>query len=209
MSRSTTSTSRRTTAKNFELLDDNEEIDLATLTRASEDAPVVRLVNVLMVDSLRRGASDIHVEPYEKDFRIRFRIDGVLYDVMHPPMKLRDPLISRLKIMAKLDISEKRLPQDGRIKIKVKVDDRSRELDFRVSTLPTLFGEKVVLRLLDKDKLMLDMTKARFRSAESREIPAGDIEPVRHGPRYRPRPVRVKRTRFIRRFNRSISLRRT
>jgi type IV pilus assembly protein PilB len=149
-------------AEEFEILDDNEEIDLATLTRASEDAPVVRLVNVLMVDSLRRGASDIHVEPYEKDFRIRFRIDGVLYDVMHPPMKLRDPLISRLKIMAKLDISEKRLPQDGRIKIKVKVDDRSRELDFRVSTLPTLFGEKVVLRLLDKDKLMLDMTKLGF-----------------------------------------------
>ncbi len=146
----------------FELVQDNEEIDLATLARASEDAPVVRLVNVLMVDSLRRGASDIHVEPYEKDFRIRFRIDGVLYDVMHPPMKLRDPLISRLKIMSKLDISEKRLPQDGRIKIKVRVDDRSRELDFRVSTLPTLFGEKVVLRLLDKDKLMLDMTKLGF-----------------------------------------------
>jgi type IV pilus assembly protein PilB len=146
----------------FEVLDDNEEIDLAELARASEDAPVVRLVNVIMVDSLRRGTSDIHVEPYEKDFRIRFRIDGVLYDVMHPPMKLRDPLISRLKIMAKLDISEKRLPQDGRIKIRVKVDNRSRELDFRVSTLPTLFGEKVVLRLLDKDKLMLDMTKLGF-----------------------------------------------
>ncbi|MDQ3220549.1 MAG: type IV-A pilus assembly ATPase PilB [Acidobacteriota bacterium] len=146
----------------FEVVQDNEEIDLATLARASEDAPVVRLVNVLMVDSLRRGASDIHVEPYEKDFRIRFRIDGVLYDVMHPPMKMRDPLISRLKIMAKLDISEKRLPQDGRIKIKVKIDARSRELDFRVSTLPTLFGEKVVLRLLDKDKLMLDMSKLGF-----------------------------------------------
>ncbi len=146
----------------FELVQDNEEIDLATLARASEDAPVVRLVNILMVDSLRRGASDIHVEPYERDFRIRFRIDGVLYDVMHPPMKIRDPLISRLKIMSKLDISEKRLPQDGRIKIKVKIDDRSRELDFRVSTLPTLFGEKVVLRLLDKDKLMLDMSKLGF-----------------------------------------------
>jgi len=146
----------------LEVLEDNEEIDLTALARASEDAPVVRLVNVLLVDSLRRGASDIHVEPYEKDFRIRFRIDGVLYDVMHPPMKMRDALISRLKIMSKLDISEKRLPQDGRIKIKVKVDDRSRELDFRVSTLPTLFGEKVVLRLLDKDKLMLDMTKLGF-----------------------------------------------
>ena len=149
-------------AEEFEVIEDNDEIDLAALARASEDAPVVRLVNVLMVDSLRRGASDIHVEPYEKDFRIRFRIDGVLYDVMHPPMKIRDPLISRLKIMAKLDISEKRLPQDGRIKIKVKIDNRSRELDFRVSTLPTLFGEKVVLRLLDKDKLMLDMTKLGF-----------------------------------------------
>lgn len=146
----------------FEVVEQNDEIDLASLARASEDAPVVRLVNVLMVDSLRRGASDIHVEPYEKTFRIRFRIDGVLYDVMTPPMKMRDALISRLKIMAKLDISEKRLPQDGRIKIKVKIDNRSRELDFRVSTLPTLFGEKVVLRLLDKDKLMLDMSKLGF-----------------------------------------------
>ena len=146
----------------FEVLEDNDEIDLAQLSTASEDAPVVRLVNVLLVDSLRRGASDIHVEPYEKDFRIRFRIDGVLYDVMHPPLKMRDALISRLKIMSKLDISEKRLPQDGRIKIKVKIDNRSRELDFRVSSLPTLFGEKVVLRLLDKDKLMLDMTKLGF-----------------------------------------------
>ena len=149
-------------SEDFEVVEEKDEIDLAALARASADAPVVRLVNVLMVDSLRRGASDIHVEPYEKDFRIRFRIDGVLYDVMHPPLKIRDPLISRLKIMAKLDISEKRLPQDGRIKIKVKIDNRSRELDFRVSTLPTLFGEKVVLRLLDKDKLMLDMTKLGF-----------------------------------------------
>jgi len=149
-------------AEDVEVLEDNEEIDLASLSRMSEDAPVVRLVNVLLVDALRRGASDIHVEPYEKELRIRFRIDGVLYDVMHPPLKLRDALISRVKIMSKLDISEKRLPQDGRIKIKVKVDSRSRELDFRVSTLPTLFGEKVVLRLLDKENLMLDMTKLGF-----------------------------------------------
>ncbi|MGH9906879.1 MAG: type IV-A pilus assembly ATPase PilB [Pyrinomonadaceae bacterium] len=149
-------------AEDVEVVEDNEEIDLSTLSRMSEDAPVVRLVNVLLVDALRRGASDIHVEPYEKELRIRFRIDGVLYDVMHPPLKLRDALISRVKIMSKLDISEKRLPQDGRIKIKVKVDSRSRELDFRVSTLPTLFGEKVVLRLLDKQNLMLDMTKLGF-----------------------------------------------
>ena len=148
--------------EDVEVVEDNEEIDLTTLSKISEDGPVVRLVNVLLVDALRRGASDIHVEPYEKELRIRFRIDGVLYDVMRPPLKMRDALISRVKIMAKLDISEKRLPQDGRIKIKVKVDSRSRELDFRVSTLPTLFGEKVVLRLLDKENLMLDMTKLGF-----------------------------------------------
>jgi len=149
-------------AEDVEVFEENDEIDLSSLKSMSEDAPVVRLVNVLLVDSLRRAASDIHVEPYEKELRIRFRIDGVLYDVMHPPLKMRDALISRIKIMAKLDISEKRLPQDGRIKIRVKVDSRSRELDFRVSTLPTLFGEKVVLRLLDKEKLMLDMTNLGF-----------------------------------------------
>ena len=151
-----------TLASEVEVFEDNEEIDLSSLARMSEDAPVVRLVNVLMVDALRRGASDIHVEPYEKELRIRFRIDGVLYDVMHPPLKMRDALISRIKIMSKLDISEKRLPQDGRIKIKVRSEGRSREWDCRVSTLPTLFGEKVVLRLLDKEKLMLDMTNLGF-----------------------------------------------
>ena len=149
-------------SESIEVVEETESIDLSTLAQESVDAPVVRLVNVLLVDSLRRGASDIHIEPYEKELRIRFRIDGVLYDVMHPPLKLRDAIISRLKIMSRLDISEKRLPQDGRIKIKVKVDSRSRELDFRVSTLPTLFGEKVVLRLLDKENLMLDMTKLGF-----------------------------------------------
>jgi type IV pilus assembly protein PilB len=146
----------------LEVIEEDDEIDLSNLTRMSEDAPVVRLVNVLLSDALQRGASDIHVEPYEKEMRIRFRIDGVLYDVMHPPLRLRDALISRIKIMSKLDIAEKRLPQDGRIKIKLKAHGRSRELDFRVSTLPTLFGEKVVLRLLDKERLMLDMTKLGF-----------------------------------------------
>jgi type IV pilus assembly protein PilB len=149
-------------AEGLQVIDEEDEIDVTSLARMSEDAPVVRLVNVLLVDALGRGASDIHIEPYEKDLRIRFRIDGVLYDVMHPPMRLRDALISRIKIMSKLDISEKRLPQDGRIKIKLKADGKSRELDFRVSTLPTLFGEKVVMRLLDKEKLMLDMTKLGF-----------------------------------------------
>ncbi|HEX6625070.1 MAG TPA: ATPase, T2SS/T4P/T4SS family, partial [Pyrinomonadaceae bacterium] len=149
-------------AEGLEVVDENDEIDLSNLTRMSEDAPVVRLVNVLLADALNRGASDIHVEPYEKELRIRFRIDGVLYDVMHPPMRLRDAMISRIKIMSKLDIAEKRLPQDGRIKIKLRSHGRLRELDFRVSTLPTLFGEKVVLRLLDKERLMLDMTRLGF-----------------------------------------------
>jgi type IV pilus assembly protein PilB len=140
----------------------DEEIDLGNLSKSADAAPVVKLTNVLLVDSLKRGASDIHIEPYEKEFRVRFRIDGILYNVMALPMKLKDPLTSRIKIMAKLDIAEKRLPQDGRIKIKMKVEDRSRDLDFRVSCLPTLWGEKIVLRLLDKSKLMLDMTKLGF-----------------------------------------------
>jgi type IV pilus assembly protein PilB len=144
---------------------DDEEIDLGALAKSSEAAPVIKLSNVLLIDALKRGASDIHIEPYEKEFRVRFRIDGVLYNVMALPMKLRDPLLSRIKIMAKLDISEKRLPQDGRIKIRLKVEDRSREMDFRVSSLPTLWGEKIVLRLLDKTKLMLDMTKLGFEQA--------------------------------------------
>jgi type IV pilus assembly protein PilB len=140
----------------------DDEIDLGKMTRDVDAAPVVKLTNVLLIDSLKRGASDIHIEPYEKEFRVRFRIDGILYNVMALPMKLKDPLTSRIKIMAKLDIAEKRLPQDGRIKIKMKIEDRSRDLDFRVSCLPTLWGEKVVLRLLDKSKLMLDMTKLGF-----------------------------------------------
>jgi type IV pilus assembly protein PilB len=143
---------------------DEDEIDLGNLTKSADAAPVIKLTNVLLVDSLKRGASDIHIEPYEKEFRVRFRIDGILYNVMALPMKLKDPLTSRIKIMAKLDIAEKRLPQDGRIKIKMKVEDRSRDLDFRVSCLPTLWGEKIVMRLLDKSKLMLDMTKLGFES---------------------------------------------
>jgi len=146
----------------LEVLEEEQEVDLAKLEAATEEAPVVRLVNLILTDSIKRGASDIHIEPYEKDFRVRFRIDGVLYEIMQPPMKLRDAMTSRLKIMAKLDISEKRLPQDGRIKIKMKLAGKNREMDYRVSVLPTLFGEKIVLRLLDKENLMLDMTKLGF-----------------------------------------------
>ncbi len=146
----------------LDLVEAEEEIDLENLEKMADDAPVVKLVNVFLVDALRRGASDIHVEPYEKEMRVRFRMDGVLYNIMNPPFKMRDALISRLKIMARLDIAEKRLPQDGRIKLKVKLDGRSRDIDFRVSTLPTIFGEKIVLRLLDKENLRLDMTKLGF-----------------------------------------------
>jgi type IV pilus assembly protein PilB len=148
----------------FELEEDTDEIDLENLERMAEDAPVVKLVNVILVDALRRGASDIHIEPYEKEFRVRFRIDGVLYHIMTPPMKMRDAMTSRLKILARLDIAEKRLPQDGRIKLKVRLDGRSRELDFRVSSLPTIFGEKIVLRLLDKENLRLDLSLLGFET---------------------------------------------
>ena len=138
------------------------ELDLHDLERAAEEAPVVKLVNVILSESVRRGASDIHVEPYEKEFRIRYRVDGILQEVMNPPVKLRDAVTSRIKIMAKLDISEKRLPQDGRIMLKMMREGKKKVLDLRVSTLPTLFGEKIVMRLLDKENLRLDMTKLGF-----------------------------------------------
>ena len=146
----------------LEVLEEEEDLDLAALADSAEEAPVVKLVNLILTDAIKRGASDIHIEPYEKEFRVRFRIDGTLYEIMNPPLKLKDAITSRMKILAKLDISEKRLPQDGRIKLKMKLNDKNKELDFRVSVLPTLFGEKIVMRLLDKDNLRLDMTKLGF-----------------------------------------------
>ncbi len=151
-------------AEALEVLEEEEELDVHKMEQATEDAPVVKLVNIILTDSIKKIASDIHIEPYERDFRVRYRIDGVLYEIMHPPMKLRDAIISRIKIMAKLDISEKRLPQDGRIKIKMKLQGKIKEMDYRVSVLPTLFGEKIVMRLLDKDNLVLDMTRLGFES---------------------------------------------
>jgi len=145
-----------------EVLEGLEEISVEALARQGEEAPVIRLVNVLLMSAIQKGASDIHVEPYEKEYRIRYRVDGVLYNIMNPSLKYRDAIASRLKIMAKLDIAEKRLPQDGRIKIRYNDEGKSKEIDFRVSVLPTLFGEKIVMRLLDRDKLMLDMTKLGF-----------------------------------------------
>ena len=146
----------------LELAGEEAETDAATLEKAAEEAPIIKLVNLILTDSVKRGASDIHIEPYELEMRVRFRIDGVLQTVMSPPLRLKDAITSRLKIMAKLDIAEKRLPQDGRIMIKYKSEGKRKELDFRVSTVPTLYGEKVVMRLLDKENLRLDMTKLGF-----------------------------------------------
>lgn len=145
-----------------DLVETAEEMDLSFLEDAAEQAPVVKLVNLILMDAIRKQASDIHIEAYEKTMRVRFRIDGVLYEIMRPPLALKNAIISWLKIMSCLDIAERRLPQDGRIKLKAK----GREMDFRVSVLPTLFGEKVVLRLLDKSGLQLDMTKLGFEESQ-------------------------------------------
>ncbi len=149
-------------ADEVEVLEEFEEISAELLTRQGEEAPVIKLVNVILMSAISKGASDIHIEPYEKEYRVRYRIDGLLYNVMAPPLKMKDAITSRVKIMAKLDIAEKRLPQDGRIKIRFTDAGQQRDIDFRVSCLPTLFGEKIVLRLLDRTKLMLDMTKLGF-----------------------------------------------
>ncbi|MCB0355346.1 MAG: Flp pilus assembly complex ATPase component TadA, partial [Bdellovibrionales bacterium] len=142
--------------EDVQVVDTADNVDLSELEKATEDAPVVKLVNAVLTDAIKKGASDIHIEPYEKVFRVRFRIDGVLYEIMKPPPKLKNAITSRVKIMSELDIAERRLPQDGRIKLKL---GNNREMDFRVNVLPTLFGEKVVMRLLDKSNLQLDMTK--------------------------------------------------
>jgi type IV pilus assembly protein PilB len=157
----------------FEVVAD-EDVDLTDLERATEDAPVVKLVNLILTDAVKKNVSDIHIEPYEKDFRVRYRIDGVLYEVMRPPRKLRNPLTSRIKIMAELDIAERRLPQDGRIKLKL---GKNKEMDYRVSVLPTLFGEKIVLRLLDKSNLQLDMTKLGFEEKQITDFKSAIYRP--------------------------------
>ena len=160
-----------------EVLEELEEINAEALARQGEDAPVVRLVNVVLMSAIQKGSSDIHIEPYEKELRVRYRIDGILYNIMSPPMKFRDAIVSRIKILAKLDIAEKRLPQDGRIKIRFNESGTAKEIDFRVSVLPTLFGEKIVMRLLDKDKLMLDMTKLGFEPESLTKFEAAILRP--------------------------------
>ncbi len=143
----------------MEVIHESDDVNLQELQQATMEAPVVTLVNAILADAAKRRASDIHIEPYEKIFRVRFRVDGVLQEIMSPPLRLKNPLVSRLKVMAGLDIAERRLTQDGRIKLKMGVGG---ELDIRVSVLPTLFGEKVVMRLLDKSNLQLDMSKLGF-----------------------------------------------
>jgi type IV pilus assembly protein PilB len=160
-----------------EILEEVEEISAEALTRQGEEAPVIKLVNVILMSAIQKGASDIHIEPYEKELRVRYRVDGILYNVMTPPMKLRDAITSRVKIMSKLDIAEKRLPQDGRIKIRFQDHGQNKDIDFRVSCLPTLFGEKIVMRLLDKDKLMLDMTKLGFEATSLSRFEAAIQKP--------------------------------
>jgi type IV pilus assembly protein PilB len=165
------------TEDDVELQGEQQEIGLKELEQAADEAPVVKLVNVVLSDAVKRGASDIHIEPYEKEFRVRFRIDGVLQSIMSPPMKLKDAITSRIKIMSKLDISEKRLPQDGRIMLKMNIGGRKKQLDFRVSTLPTLWGEKIVLRLLDKENLRLDMTKLGFEPESLEKFEKAILKP--------------------------------
>ncbi len=160
--------------ESVEVVKDEDEIDLQDLERSTEEAPVVRLVNALLTDAIRKRASDIHIEPYEKMLRVRFRVDGVLYEIMRPPLRLKNAITSRIKVMAQLDIAERRLPQDGRIKMKLA---GSKEMDFRVSCLPTIFGEKVVLRLLDKSNLQLDMTKLGFEETALRDFQAAIAKP--------------------------------
>jgi type IV pilus assembly protein PilB len=149
------------------------KVDVFELKESADEAPVVRLVNMILVDAIRRGASDIHLEPYEKVFRVRYRVDGVLHEIMTPPKRLEAALTSRVKIMSNLDIAERRLPQDGRIKLRY----QHREIDFRVSTLPTIFGEKTVMRILDKEALQLNLGLLGFDPWSLEQVAAAIRQP--------------------------------
>ena len=160
-----------------ELSAEEQDLGLDQLEKQAEEAPIVKLVNIILSDAVKRGASDIHIEPYEKEYRVRFRIDGMLQPIMNPPLRMKDAITSRIKIMAKLDISEKRLPQDGRIMLKMNIGGKKKQLDYRVSTLPTLWGEKVVMRLLDKENLRLDMTKLGFEQESLTKFEKAILKP--------------------------------
>jgi len=143
--------------------EDEEDYDIEELVHSTEEAPIITLVNTVFIDAIKKGASDVHFEPYECAFRVRYRLDGTLYEMMNLAMKFKNPVISRVKILSNMNIAEKRLPQDGRIKMRVKLESGERkEVDMRVSSVPTIFGEKVVVRILDKGMLKLDLTKLGF-----------------------------------------------
>ncbi|MBI2821138.1 MAG: Flp pilus assembly complex ATPase component TadA, partial [Acidobacteria bacterium] len=161
----------------LEIEEDESELSIDQGQRSEEEAPIIRLVNLIFYDAIRRGASDIHVEPYEKEYRVRYRIDGVLHQVMSPPLRMRDAITSRLKIMSKLNIAERRVPQDGRIKVRVIINSLKREIDFRVSVLPTLFGEKVVLRILDKEKLPLNLQQLGLEPESLEKFDRANAQP--------------------------------
>ncbi len=149
----------------IDYIEEDEDIDLSSIQEESQKAPIIRFVNYIIADAVRKEASDIHIEPYEKKLRIRYRIDGILHEFFTPPLKLKNAIVSRIKIMSHLDIAERRIPQDGRIKIKLQ---DNKEIDIRVSTLPTIFGEKVVMRILDKSSLKLDLKTLGFEERELR-----------------------------------------
>jgi type IV pilus assembly protein PilB len=146
--------------------EEKEDYDVEGLVQQTEEAPIIKLVNEIFVDAIKKGASDVHFEPYEQAFRVRFRMDGLLHEQMNLPLKFKSPVISRVKILSNMDIAEKRLPQDGRIKMKVRLENGGRkEVDMRISALPTIFGEKIVARLLDRQMLKLDLTDLGFEEA--------------------------------------------
>ena len=161
-------------AEDIEVLEEeDEDVSLAALQAQIDDAPVVKLINGILTDAVLRGASDIHIEPYEKEIRVRYRIDGVLHEIMKPPMKMKAALTSRIKILADLNIAERRVPQDGRIKMKIK----NKVVDFRVSTLPVIFGEKIVLRILDKGNLSLDLEKFGMEPKAEKDFMSAIMNP--------------------------------
>ena len=159
-----------------------EQVEETASQAQIEDAPVVKLINGLLIDAVKRGASDIHIEPFEHEIRVRYRIDGALHEIMRPPLKMKAALTSRIKIISQLNIAERRVPQDGRLKLKM----GNRVIDFRVSTLPVLFGEKIVMRILDKENLTFDLDQVRLRAQGREGSDEGDPEPVRDGARHRP-----------------------
>lgn len=166
-----------TEVASLETLEEEDKSDIAKLESDAKQPPVVRIVNHMFTEAIKRGASDIHIEPYEDSVRVRLRLDGVLYEVLKLPVKYKGGVISRVKVLSKMDIAEKRLPQDGRIKIQMKLDNRMKNVDIRVSTTPTLFGEKIVMRLLDKAGLMLDMGRLGFEPGDLKKFEEAIFRP--------------------------------